>query len=60
MGKNISGSPTYIWETKIKATKVSLKYWEKNRYKEPQKEKERLKNELKQIQEDLQSSESTI
>ena len=58
--KNISGSPTFIWETKIKATKVSLKDWAKNRYKEPHKEKEDIKNELKKIQEELESSDSTI
>ena len=47
--KNISGSPTYIWESKLKAIKAKLKDWAKTSYKDPHREKETLNHELTKI-----------
>lgn len=47
--QNIEGSPGYIWESKIKRVKYTLKDWAKICYKEPEKEKRETKAKLKNL-----------
>ena len=46
---HIEGSPGYIWECKFKNTKHTLKGWVKQHYKEPEKDKTKIKNKLEEI-----------
>ena len=57
--QKISGSPSYIWETKLKTTRVRVKDWAKANYKEPQREKEELQQELAKIQEEMENKDNT-
>eukprot|EP00253_Pinus_taeda_P022073 PITA_22073 len=48
--QHIEGSPSFIWEMKIKKTRKALKDWAKISYKEPERVKKNLQQELDKIQ----------
>eukprot|EP00253_Pinus_taeda_P033267 PITA_33267 len=47
---HVEGSPSFIWEMKIKNTRKALKDWAKVSYKEPEKIKKKLQQDLDEIQ----------
>lgn len=47
--QHIEGSLRFIWESKLKRTKCTLKDWAKNYYKEPEKAKAEIKSELERV-----------
>ena len=44
------GSPSYIWESKLRAMKVALKKWAKEDFEEPTKQKISSKRDLAALQ----------
>jgi len=48
--QHVEGSPTYIWETKIKRVRQALKNWAKSNYTEPEIRKKQIKEELDEAQ----------
>jgi hypothetical protein len=52
---SISGSPNFVWESKLKAVKISLKDWVKKSYTAPHQEKQERLEQLRQIQQKIES-----
>ena len=53
----IDGSPSYVWEQKLKKTKVALKKWVKNTLNTPTNNKQEKVLELYEIQLEMEVSE---
>eukprot|EP00253_Pinus_taeda_P021062 PITA_21062 len=47
--QHVEGSPSYIWETKIKNVKRALKDWAKDSYQEPKETKKNVQKALKEV-----------
>jgi exonuclease III len=47
---SFSRSPNFVWESKLKTIKLALKYWAKESYSAPHKEKQDRLEQLRQIQ----------
>jgi hypothetical protein len=52
---SISGSPNFVWQSKLKAVKISLKEWVKKSYISPHQEKQERLEQLSQIQQKIES-----
>ena len=50
MEEKVEGSPTFIWESKLKDVKQALKRWSKYNYEEPYAGKKKLQDQLAVIQ----------
>jgi len=50
---SISRSPNFVWESKLKAVKISLKEWVKKSYTAPHQEKQERLEQLSQIQQKM-------
>jgi hypothetical protein len=50
-----SGSPNFVWESKLKSIKISLKDWVKKSYTPPHQEKQEKLEQLRQIQQKIES-----
>eukprot|EP00253_Pinus_taeda_P010075 PITA_10075 len=46
--QHVEGSPSYIWETKIKNVKRALKDWARDNYQEPEETKKKVKKALEE------------
>ena len=53
--QHIEGSPSFIWETKLKKIKLALKEWTKNHYKEQEKSKIDLKSQLDDVHSSIET-----
>eukprot|EP00253_Pinus_taeda_P022180 PITA_22180 len=51
---HVEGSPSHIWETKIKSTRKALKDWAKVSYQEPEKIKKKIQQDLEEIQNQIE------
>eukprot|EP00253_Pinus_taeda_P019808 PITA_19808 len=51
---HVEGSPSHIWETKIKSTRKDLKDWAKVSYQEPEKIKKKIQQDLEEIQNQIE------
>ena len=56
---SVTGSPSFVWEKKIKDTKIALKYWVKNPTYTPTRHKKETVQLLENLQIDLESKEIT-
>eukprot|EP00253_Pinus_taeda_P034575 PITA_34575 len=52
--QHVEGSPSHIWETKIKSTRRALKEWAKTSYQEPKKLKIKIKQDLEDVQNQIE------
>lgn len=48
--QHVEGSPSFIWETKIKNVKRALKDWARDSYQEPEETKKKVKKDLEDVQ----------
>eukprot|EP00253_Pinus_taeda_P011717 PITA_11717 len=48
--QHVEGSPSFIWETKIKNVKRELKDWARDSYQEPEETKKKVKKDLEDVQ----------
>eukprot|EP00253_Pinus_taeda_P017214 PITA_17214 len=48
--QHIEGSPSFIWESKLKNVQRALRQWAKSYYKEPEQEKHELKHQIAELQ----------
>eukprot|EP00253_Pinus_taeda_P033441 PITA_33441 len=55
--QHIEGSPSYIWETKIKNVRRALKDWAKDSYQEPEETKKKVKKALEEVQTQIEDHE---
>jgi hypothetical protein len=55
--QKIEGSLSFIWETKLKATKATLKEWAKTDYKEPISERKEFQQQLADLQDTMECTE---
>eukprot|EP00253_Pinus_taeda_P003424 PITA_03424 len=51
---HVEGSPSHIWETKIRSTRKALKDWAKASYQEPKKIKKKIQQDLEEIQKQIE------
>jgi hypothetical protein len=51
---SISGSPNFVWESKLKVVKTTLKEWVKTSYTTPHQEKQERLEQLRQIQQKIE------
>jgi hypothetical protein len=56
---SFSGSPNFIWESKLKEVKYSLKEWVKNSFIPPQQEKREKIEQLRRIQQQIEMEKVT-
>jgi len=56
----ITGTPTFIWEHKLKLVKRALKEWVKTSYSSPSREKELLKAQLEETQSKMEVATITV
>jgi hypothetical protein len=54
-----NGSPTFVWESKLKAVKLVLKEWDKSTFTPPNKERQSKLSELTEIQKKIENEEVT-
>ena len=59
LGLLVFGSPNYVWERKLKNTKVALKNWVKISHKNPVSERKEAMENLENIQMEMEDSEIT-
>ena len=52
----MEGSPSFIWETKIRKTKQAIKKWAKTKYQQPEKVTKEIKNNLESIQRPIEDN----
>lgn len=52
--QHVEGSPTFIWETKLKRVRQALKNWAKNNYQELKMNKKKIKQELEEVQQRIE------
>ena len=57
---NIFGSPRYIWESKLRATRFALKSWAKLSSKRPSFQKEQIQDDLVSFQKRMEDEEVTM
>ena len=57
---NIHGSPSYIWESKLKATRLALKNWAKLSFKGPTFQKKQIQDDLVTFQKRMEDEEVTL
>eukprot|EP00253_Pinus_taeda_P031705 PITA_31705 len=53
--QHVEGSPTFIWETKVKRTRQALKNWAKTKFQEPELSKKRIKKDLEELQKKIEA-----
>eukprot|EP00253_Pinus_taeda_P023717 PITA_23717 len=53
--QHVEGSPTHIWETKLKKARQDLKNWAKSNYQEPEEHKKKIKQELEEVQQRIET-----
>lgn len=53
--QHVEGSPTHIWETKLKKARQYLKNWAKSNYQEPEEHKKKIKQELEEVQQRIET-----
>eukprot|EP00253_Pinus_taeda_P009759 PITA_09759 len=51
---HVEGSPTYIWETKLKRVRQALKNWARSNYQEPELNKKKIKQDLEDVQQRIE------
>ena len=56
----IFGSPSYIWESKLRATRFSLKHWAKLSFKWPSFQKKQIQDDLVSFQKRMEDEEVTM
>eukprot|EP00253_Pinus_taeda_P018715 PITA_18715 len=52
--QHVEGSPSHIWETKIRSIRRALKDWAKTSYQEPEKLKIKIKQDLEEVQNQIE------
>eukprot|EP00253_Pinus_taeda_P010445 PITA_10445 len=53
--QHVEGSPTFIWETKMKRTRQALKNWAKTKFQEPELRKKHIKKDLEELQQKIEA-----
>lgn len=53
--QHVEGSPTFIWETKMKRTRQALKNWAKTKFQEPELSKKHIKKGLGELQQKIEA-----
>eukprot|EP00253_Pinus_taeda_P004529 PITA_04529 len=53
--QHVEGSPTHIWETKLKKARQDLKNWAKSNYQEPEEHKNKIKQELEEVEQRIET-----
>ena len=56
----IFGSPSYIWESKLRATRFSIKHWAKISFKGPSFQKKQIQDDLVSFQKRMEDKEVTM